>query len=78
MALDPKTDRATRAFLKFDTGFSDMQQGLINYSDMGQSHFLNSTYDIGEKKGQGHATLPFLKIDIRHWGSPIKGPFLDE
>ena len=24
--------------------------------------------------GQGHATLPFLKIDMRHWGAPIKGP----
>ena len=41
---------------------------------MGHILFLNSTCDIGENKRQGHATLSFLKIDMRHWGSPIKGP----
>ena len=40
---------------------------------MGHSIFLNSTCDIVENKLQGHATLPFLKIDMRHWGRPIKG-----
>ena len=33
--------------------------------------FLNSTCDIGGNKQQEHATY---KINIRHWGSPIKGP----
>ena len=41
---------------------------------MGHSLFSNPTCDIGEHKRQGHATLPFLKIDLRHWGPPIKGP----
>ena len=31
-------------------------------------------FDIGENKRQGHATLPFLKIDLRHWGPPHQGP----
>ena len=48
--------------------------GAKNCSDMGHSHFLNPTCDIGGNKRQGHATLPFLKIDMRHWGAPIKGP----
>ena len=26
------------------------------------------------KKRQRHVTLPFLKIDMRHWGPPVKGP----
>ena len=51
-----------------------MRQGGKKYSDMGHSLFLNSTCDIEENKRQGHATLPFLKFDIRHWGPPIKGP----
>ena len=27
-------------------------------------------------KRQRHATLPFLKIDMRHWGPPVKGPII--
>ena len=41
---------------------------------MGHSLLLNQTCDIGENKGQGHATLPFLKIDMRHWGPPSRAP----
>ena len=37
---------------------------------MGYSSFLNLTSDITENKRQRHATLPFLKIDKRHWGPP--------
>ena len=44
------------------------------YSDMQHSTFLNSTCDIRENKRQRHVTLPFLKIDMRRWGPPIKGP----
>ena len=40
---------------------------------MGHTLFLNSACGIGKNKRQGHATLPFLKIDRLHWGSPIKG-----
>ena len=42
---------------------------------MGHIHFLNLTSDIEESKRQRHVTLPFLKIDMRHWGPPIKGPY---
>ena len=45
-----------------------------DYSDMGHSFYLKSTDDIPKNKRQGHATLPFLKIDMRHFGSPLKGP----
>ena len=38
--------------------------------------FLNSTWDI-EDTSDRHATLPFFKIDIRHWGPPSKAPDLD-
>ena len=51
-----------------------MRQGGKHYSDMGHSLFLNSTCDILENKQQGHATLPFLKFNMRHRGPPIKGP----
>ena len=51
-----------------------MRQGLKNCSDMGHRLFLNSTWDIGDNKRQGYATLPFLKIDMQHLGPPIKGP----
>ena len=37
--------------------------GAKNYSHMGHSHFFNSTCHISENNRQGHATLPFLKID---------------
>ena len=43
---------------------------------MGHTLFLKLTCDIGKKKSDRamrHATLPFLKIDTRHWGPPIKG-----
>ena len=53
-----------------------MRQGVINYSNMGHSLVLKSTCDIVENKRQGHATLPFLKFDMRHWGPPIKGPIM--
>ena len=48
-----------------DISLSDMRQGLKNYSEMGHDLFLNSTFDIGINKGQRHATLAFLKIDMR-------------
>ena len=57
-----------------DIELSDMRQGGKNYSDMGHGLFLNLTCDIVENKRQRHATLPFLKFDMRHWGPPIKGP----
>ena len=44
------------------------------FSDMGHTLSLNSICDIEEYKQQKHATLPFLKIDMRHWEPPIKGP----
>ena len=50
-------------------GLSDMRQRL----DIIVTCDINSTCDIGENKQQGHATLPFLKIDMRHWEPPIKG-----
>ena len=53
-----------------------MRQGGKNYSDMGHSLFFNSTCDVVENKRQGHATLPFLKFDMRHWGPPSRGPLL--
>ena len=37
---------------------------------MGHSLFLNSTFDKGINKQQGHATLAFLKIDMLH-GDPL-------
>ena len=56
-----------------------MCHGGYKYSDMEQSHFLNSTCDIKENMGQRHATLPFLKqlkstcdIGDPHQGSPTR------
>ena len=48
---------------------------MIRYSDMGHRHFLDSTGDMGNNKGQRHATLAFLKIDMRprHYTDP--GPY---
>ena len=51
-----------------------MRQGFKKYSDMRQAYFLNLTCDMAINKRQRHATLPFLKIDTRHWGPPVKGP----
>ena len=33
-----------------------------------------SKCDMGNNKRQRHATLPFLKTGMRHWGTPIKSP----
>ena len=41
---------------------------------MGHRLFLNLICDIGENKRQGQLTLQFLKIDMRHWGPPIRAP----
>ena len=32
-------------------------------------------FDVSSKR-QGHAALPFPKIDMRHWSPPIKVPHL--
>ena len=76
MALDPKFDRATPLFLKFayDMEPIDMRQGFQKYNDMRQAYFLNSTCNMAINKRQRHVTLAFLKIDMRHWEPPIKGP----
>ena len=49
-----------------------MREGDTSYSDMGHSLLLNLTCDFGEIERHGHATLPFLKFDMQHWGPPIK------
>ena len=50
-----------------------MRHGGKYNNDIGL--FLNSTCDIGEMSDRdtGHCHY-FLKIDMRHWGLPIKGP----
>ena len=61
-----------------DIRLSDMRHGGRMESDMRHGYFLNSTCDMVENKGQRHATLAFLKIDMRHGGPPpIKGPLSD-
>ena len=40
--------------------------GSNNNSDLGHLHYLNLTGDRGRIKRQRHATLAFLKIDMRH------------
>ena len=72
--LTPKINRATRPFLKFDIGPSDMRQRGKNYSDMGHSLFLNSTFDMGINTRQGHATFAFLKIDMQNGDPRSKAP----
>ena len=48
---------------------SDMRHVLL-------SNLINSPCDIEANKQQRYdATLQFLKIDMRNWGLPIKGPF---
>ena len=66
----------TWPFLKFDMRYRAYGHatGAKHYSDMLHSLFLNSTCDIGEKRRQGHATLPFLIIDMRHLGPPSRAP----
>ena len=51
----------------------DMGGGL-KCSDMEHCYFLSVTCDIEENKRQRHATLPFLEIDMRHWGPPSRAP----
>ena len=41
---------------------------------MGHNLVLKSTCDILENKGEGHATLPFLKFDMRHRDPPPPPP----
>ena len=60
--------------LTCDISLSELRHGGKKYTDMKHGYFLNSTCNIGEDKRQRHATLPFHKIDMRHWGPPIKGP----
>ena len=55
-----------------DIGLSDIRHGGKKCSDMGHSLYLNSTCEIGENKWQRRATLPFLKIDMRHRGPPSR------
>ena len=43
---------------------------------MQHEHFLNLTRDMVISKRQGHATLPFPKIDMRHQNPPHQGPHL--
>ena len=43
---------------------------------MGHSLFLNSTFDMGINKRQGHGTLSFLKIDMRHGDPPSRAPHM--
>ena len=45
--------------------------GLVTY-DMGGKNVV--TWAIKESKRQRHATLRFLKIDMRHWGPSHQGP----
>ena len=50
MGMDPKMDRATRPFSKFDTatgGFLKIDRRHGDLSDMRQGLFLNSTGDMG-------------------------------
>ena len=39
-------------------------------------HFLNSTGEMGISKQQGHVTLAFLKICIRHQDPPSRAPMV--
>ena len=50
-----------------------MRNGGERYSDIRHRFVLNSTCHIVKNKRQGHATLPFLKIDMRS-GAPHQGP----
>ena len=51
-----------------------MGHGGKKDSDMRHDYFLNSTYDIGGNKRQRHATLAFLKIDMRHRDPQSRAP----
>ena len=41
---------------------------------MGYGHLLNLSCDMGSFKQQRDATLPILKIDMRHKDPPSKAP----
>ena len=71
-------DTVTLVFLKFDMqqGALATRQMLKNHSDMRHEHFLNWARDIVMSKQQGHATLSFLKIDMRHQDPPSRAPHL--
>ena len=56
-----------------DIGLNDMWHPGLKWSDMWHSHFLNSTCDIEKNKWQRH-TLPYLKIDMWHLGTPSRAP----
>ena len=49
-----------------------MRHGGKQDSDMRHGYFLHSTCDMVENKGQRHATLAFLKIDMRHQDPPSR------
>ena len=57
-----------------DIRLSDMRHDGKKDSDMRHGYFLNSTCDMVENKGQRHATLAFLKIDMQHQDSPSRAP----
>ena len=57
-----------------DIRLSDMRHGGKKDSDMRHGYFLNSTCDMVENKGQRHATLAFLKIDMQHQDPPSRAP----
>ena len=50
-----------------------MRQGDENYSDMGHSLSLNSTYDMGGKQATMSYQSVILIIDRRQWGPPSVG-----
>ena len=65
----PRTLNSTRRHflnLTCDARLSDMRYGGKQDSDTRHGYFLNSTCDMVENKRQRHATLPLLKVDMRH------------
>ena len=50
-------------------------KGAKNYCDMGDSSIRHVTFWKISDKDMRHCHN--LKIDIRHWGPPIKGPYID-
>ena len=77
----PRTLNSTRRHflnLTCDARLSDMRYGGKQDSDTRHGYFLNSTCDMVENKRQRHATLPLLKVDMRHRDHlppPIKGRY---
>ena len=62
-----------KLFMK-DRQFGPGRRYQNKYSENAQSLFLDSTCDIEEYKRQRHATLAFIRIDMRHWGPPPPRP----